>query len=358
MNNILILSENYPSSKNLYAMAFVHSRNIEYLKQGMRVTVLNFSTHEAYEFEGITVVPAQSIKNLSEFDSVVSHAPNIRNHLRYLKRHIKDIKKLTFIFHGHEILILSKYYPTPYAWEQQTSLFKNLFQNLYDHIKLKLMKFFINKYHQKLSLIFVSDWMKKHGLTCLGDIKTKNIYVINNPVHNSFLNSTYDPKYPKLGDCVTIRPLNGSKYGIDLVVSLAINNPSLSFTVYGKGDFFKFNPKPDNIIHINKFINQKDLPDLLNQYRAAVMPTRLDAQGVMMCEMATYGIPIITSSIPICHEMLRNFNNISFIDNNDFNKSDVNLNAFNYDKILKVNSFLPQALAQKEILVFQGDHDK
>ena len=40
------------------------------------------------------------------------------------------------------------------------------------------------------------------------------------------------------------------------------------------------------------------------------MPTRLDAQGVMMCEMATFGIPVLTSDIDICQELSQVFKNM------------------------------------------------
>jgi glycosyltransferase involved in cell wall biosynthesis len=43
------------------------------------------------------------------------------------------------------------------------------------------------------------------------------------------------------------------------------------------------------------------------------MPTRTDAQGVMMCEMATFGMPVITSDMDVCHEVLGEFDNVRFI---------------------------------------------
>ena len=45
------------------------------------------------------------------------------------------------------------------------------------------------------------------------------------------------------------------------------------------------------------------------------MLTRRDTQGVMACELATYGIPLITSDIPICHEVFDDMEKVYFIDN-------------------------------------------
>lgn len=47
------------------------------------------------------------------------------------------------------------------------------------------------------------------------------------------------------------------------------------------------------------------------------MPTRTDAQGLMMCEMAAFGIPVITSDIPVCHEVFDGAENVYFIRNED-----------------------------------------
>ncbi|WP_200862518.1 glycosyltransferase [Photorhabdus temperata] len=196
--------------------------------------------------------------------------------------------------------------------------------------------------------------MKEHSLSCLNINIEKNTHIINNSSNIIFFEKSFDEKLYKKGDFITIRPLDDSKYSVDLVVALAKNNPNYTFTIYGKGSFFKYNKKPENVIHIETFIHQKDIPDILNQYKVAVMPTRLDAQGVMMCEMATYGMPIITSDLPICKEMLSDFNSCLFIKNTDFSTYKVNLNSINQaNKITKKNTkFSPTLLAKKELSIF------
>ena len=51
------------------------------------------------------------------------------------------------------------------------------------------------------------------------------------------------------------------------------------------------------------------------------MPTRTDAQGLMMCEMAAFGIPVITSDITVCHEVFDGFCNAYYISNDSVNAS-------------------------------------
>lgn len=52
------------------------------------------------------------------------------------------------------------------------------------------------------------------------------------------------------------------------------------------------------------------------------MLTRRDTQGVMSCELATYGIPLITSDIPVCHEIFDDFEHVYYL-NNDLRNIDL-----------------------------------
>ena len=65
--------------------------------------------------------------------------------------------------------------------------------------------------------------------------------------------------------------------------------------------------------------------DYINSAKCALMPTRTDAQGVMMCEMATFGIPLITSDIPVCHEVFKEWEGIGFISNEHYTEDDITL---------------------------------
>ncbi|MFD1244751.1 glycosyltransferase [Paralysiella testudinis] len=359
MAKLLVITESYPSHKNIYNMGFVHSRNIEYLKLGVSVDVLSFSAEENYTFEGIEVLKRNSIniRDLAQYDCVVSHAPNIRNHILFLWQSFKYIRKVAFIFHGHEALKINDYYPRIYPWERK-NIIKNWSQDLYDYFKLKIMRLSINHFSHKLKLIFVSNWMKDNALKCLGSINTDKIYIINNPINQAFVNQNFNADCAKKGDFITIRPLDNSKYGIDLVVALAENNPQYTFTIYGKGQYFQHLPKPKNIFHISDFVHQKDIPELLNSYRYAIMPTRLDAQGVMMCEMAVYGIPMIISDLPVCHEMLDYYSNCVFVKNLEFHKIKLTHDYIPKPKAVAqfplVKIFNSAQLAREELNIFIG----
>lgn len=360
LNKVLVLTEGYPSLENIYNMSFVHSRNIQYLKQGIEVDVISFSANENYSFENINVYTQKEKINPLHYDAVLSHAPNIRNHFRFLVRNYCRIKKIVLFFHGHEILITERYYPTPYAWQRNASRLEAKLRKSYDHFKVLLLRNLL--YRKKVASIFVSEWMLTAGLENLKAREEHEISfsIINNAINHAFYNKNYNfDVFNKKADFITIRPLDGRKYAVDKVVELAENNPEFTFHIYGKGEFFKYNAKPDNVTVFDMFIEQKNIPELLNHYEAAIMPTRLDAQGVMMCEMASYGIPMLISDLPVCREMLNGFSNCVFIDNESFNQiklSDVILTPLMDFSITK--KFSPELLAKKELEFIFDSHSK
>lgn len=317
--NILVLSQAYPSEQNSYAMSYVHTRCIKYKQQNCDVSVLSFSAKESYFYEGVKVCTESEI-DINQFDIIVSHAPNIKNHVRFLSR--VNGRRIAIFFHGHEVLHTYRDYPEPYHWKKP-SCFKRLIVNAYDYAKVKLMRYWLARMSRSnsLGLVFVSKWMLNNfekNLKCNASLFGRYV-VIANAVNDVFYFERYTPA-DIAADFITIRPLDDSKYSIDLVMALAKANPSLSFHVYGKGEFFNHNSLHSNVKWFDGFVRQCDIPELLNRYRAVLMPTRYDAQGVMTCEMATFGIPVITSDISICHEMLDGFKNVMFLSSEDFAK--------------------------------------
>lgn len=311
--HILVIVEDYPSEINAYPMAYVHTRNKLYLNESidLEISILSFKAEKSYIWDGIQVYSEKEIKEigLHKFDFFVSHAPNLKNHARFLK--INKIRNVTFFIHGHEVLNVNNYYPKPYSWDKEKIMF---LRRIYDYFKLKIIsKFFVSS--NSFKFVFVSNWMKDEALKNLKLNSLAKTFIIHNPINESFLVNTYNKESKKKYDFITIRPLNGSKYCIDVVYKLAKKYPDFKFKIIGKGDFFKYNPKLDNIDWEDKFYKPNHLLEKLNEAKVALMPTRLDSQGVMMCELATYGMPIVTSDIPICYEMLGDYTEAYFINN-------------------------------------------
>lgn len=324
---VLVLVEDYPSIKSEYPMAYVHTRNVLYKKylKNIQIDVLSFRASEPYIWDGINVYCEKHFlgkDTFNDYDIFLSHAPNLKNHVRFILK--KKLKKVVFFIHGHEVLNTANYYPKPYPWVKKENLF---LRKLYDFFKLRIMGIFFTR-QKDYKFIFVSDWMKKEALKNLNLDDILKSKVIHNPINSIFLENQYDDNIDlKKYDFITVRPLDGSKYCLDMVYEIAEKNPDLIFKIIGKGDFFKNKKILNNIFWENRFYSPLELVDILNTAKAALMPTRLDAQGVMMCEMAVFGIPVVTSNLPVCLEMLSDFKGAYFISNTNY--------IIDFDKIVK-----------------------
>lgn len=329
--SILILVQDYPSNENKYAMNYVHTRNLEYIKNNIEFTLLSFSAKNSYEYDGIKVTSLCEFNETlvgKKFDLLISHAPNLRNHMKFILKNQSNIHKILMFIHGHEVMRLSKYYPKPFKFTN-SNLIREFTQEVYDLLKLNLLHVTFNNLlrKDKLYFIFVSNWMKDvflENIPLNEGLLNEHSYVVPNSMNSVFLSSYYKLSSEVKADFVTVRPLDNPKYGVDLVVKLAEKHPDLTFHIYGRGEYFNHFQKPTNVEVFNQFFSPEELTELFQQYRCALLPTRLDAQGVMMCEVATYGMPLVTSDLPICKEMLHPFKNVFFFNNTSL---DIDLNS-------------------------------
>ena len=78
----------------------------------------------------------------------------------------------------------------------------------------------------------------------------------------------------------------------------------------------------------------------IDESRVALMLTRRDSQGVMSCELATYGIPVVTSDLKVCHEMFDDVVNVIYLNNDNLEDVDLKKLEFinQYEKCKKYYS--------------------
>jgi glycosyltransferase involved in cell wall biosynthesis len=348
---ILILCQNYPKISTPSSLRYIHTRNLELIKNH-DIKVLNFDTKDNYIIDNIHVQIESSISDfqIKTFDKFILHAPNIKNHFRWLIKNRVNPKKVFFIFHGHEVLFSSMLYPKPYSFMPN----KFFFTFLYDLLKFAILKVLFFFYLDS-KFIFVSNWMHKKFKFYFPLIdllvKKKNKLISYNSIDYSYETHFFDPFRPKKYDFVTIRSgYDGSKYAIDLVRELAFKFPYYKFLIIGKGKYFSFYSKPNNIDIINEELTPKEIIDILDITRIALMPSRLDSQGVMSCEIASTGMPLITSNIDSFEEIFNEFDNVKSVMNNS---KEINLESLY--KILcnrnfrKVNKYNYKNTTNKEI---------
>ena len=352
---ILVAVTNYPKEDNTVIHKFVHVRNKYYKQNGIDVTVLNFTTNDDYVYDDIKVISLNTFKkNLYKdtYSVLVLHQANIRMHYKFLIKYGNFFSKFVFFYHGHEVLKINKVYPPKYEYNKKDDILKYIFQNIYDDFKLLTWRRYLPKIESKSYFVFVSRWMLDEFLkwTKISPEVIQNRYSITyNCVGEVFEKEKYSYNKEKLYDFVTVRGnIDTSKYAIDIVNRLAYNTPEAKFLLIGKGKFFTYNKKAPNLTWIDKNLSHNEIIEFLNISKYALMPTRTDAQGLMMCEMAAFGIPVITSDIPVCHEVFDEFKNAFYI-NNDDDKESLNKYLYMNIDIEKDCRFFLQNTGNKEV---------
>ncbi|MFL2077340.1 glycosyltransferase [Marinilactibacillus psychrotolerans] len=323
---ILVLCSNYPDLGGKTGGMFFHVRNLYYKDNGTNVHVLNFSANQNYTKDGIDVFSFTHFENKlvnEEYDILLCHAPHISHHYRFLMKYSKMFKNIVFIFHGNEVFKTKVILPKEYSFMNNNKLYSTLRRNIKDEVKLHLWRKLFEKLAYKSQFVFVSNWMREqfYKFTKINrDILNGRNHVIYNSIGKPFEENKYDKNKSKKYDFITIRNnLDGAKYGIDIVNNLAKSNANYKFLVIGKGEFFKYYDKAPNIELIQKELSHEEILNYLNESRFGLLPTLWDSQGLMTCEFASFGIPTITSDIEICHEILGDFNNVEFIENEEVN---------------------------------------
>ncbi len=359
---ILVLTTSYPKGEEVEAF-FVHTRNLYYASKGHEVTVLNFNTEENYFKDGIKVISPEGFSREEKYDLTISHAPNLKNHYKFLTENKDYLGKIVFFFHGHEVLKQSKIYPPDYDFVRKNNPVKKIMADGYDSFKLLVWKRYFRSSKDNIHMVFVSQWMKDMFLRFTG-MKEEEIRnsssIIYNSVGKSFEKRGYNPETEKKYDFVTIRGnIDGSKYCIDLINNMALRNPDLKFKVIGKGKYFDHNIKAENIVYRNQNLTHSDIILELDKSRAALLPTRTDAQGVMACEVLTYGIPLVTSEIPVCKEVFGGLSNVALISNVEMAGRDIDLkkvlnNLESNFREEEVSKYLTDNTIEKELQLFKS----
>lgn len=358
---LLILTAFYPIPDITHERMFVHVRNRYYQEHGARVTVLNFAAKDNYTIDGINVITLQEFEQRNiHYDIVISHSANVRNHYCFLKKYEKEFEHLVFFFHGHEASIFAKDYPKPYKFTKDGKIIKRTCQLFYDHFKLNLWRPFYKKLAKKSQYVFVSDYFYKRvqkNLRITPADLSGHCHVIHNSIGSFFENKDYEMKTDKKYDYISIRSnLDAPKYGVDQYIELANKYPENRFLLIGKGEIFDYFEKPQNMEWINHTLSHEEMLGYLNNARCGIMLTRSDTQGVMTCEMASIGMPIISSDIEVCHEILSCFPNVALVPN-DVEK--IELNSI-YEKLAlglpydKCKKYYAEETIQKEMKLFQS----
>lgn len=314
---ILLISPGYPSISNKYNYAFVHTRVLEYLKEGwdvdIRVVNNNYIDKTSfYSFEGVDVIQTgfndvRLLLQTKKYKKVFIHFFS-NQYVQILDAcNIKDTDVFIFI-HGSDVLyrdtnILTNKYFEPINKE-------NKMQCEYFELKDKILNRYNNMSNVKF--IFPSNWAKERAEK-QNKIKFNNYAVIPTFIDEKMFD--YIPKTEEMRKKITIirKYDNFSTYGIDLAVK-AIKELSnkdffneLEFNIYGDGEYHDILLKPlrdYNNVNIHKrFLSHDEISEVHKENGIGLFATRYETLGVSAAEAAMSGLVVVSNNVAAVPEM-------------------------------------------------------
>lgn len=329
---IKVITGRYPSKDKPYNHMFVHTRNMEYLKYGYKIDVFVPSKKTySYNIDGINVkcMPVNEIiKNLNNDSLVMIHllihsiikeldGGVIYNHL------IKNNINTLFFIHGIEVQKIYKSRPEDIEFLKPKSIARFLYRDFYLIERMRITIKEIIETTKNIKFISVSKWMQKEAENTLGLEFKDKIFIIPNGINTSLFK--YQENLWKNRDKIlTIRPLIfKGKYALDLAVDTMkyIKNNDLKLHIYGSGKdeksiekYINNNYLSEKIELFNSFINHNNISMIHKKHGIYYAVTRMDAQGVSMCEAMASGMPTVSFNTCAISEFLQDGYNGILID--------------------------------------------
>lgn len=306
---VLVITSSYPGPDLFYSDGFVHARVKSYQKYHM-VKVIGVDTKlksdRVYTHEGIGVHISADLKtfnvNLNSYDTDLIAIHFIHYSLIPLLLQVK--KPIVVFSHGFEIL----------SWKRRIMNYSKLTDLRYllpyiheNRKQLSGMKALVNESNRSntIKFVFVSSWLKGSAEKDLGE-NIKNSVVIPNGIDlNTFKFSQKNELHRK--SFLLIRSFKAKNYANDISIEaiLLLSNKSyfnsLNIDIYGEGYLFPLLTKKlekfSNVRLHNYYLSQSEMPEVYKQHGIFLCPSRLDSQGVLMCEAMASGLVPITSPI-------------------------------------------------------------
>lgn len=317
---VTIITSRYPSSNNPYNHMFVHMRSIEFLKQGIEVEVYVPSNEDSsYFHEGVQVhkTPSISIAELLiEKEIVYLHLLNIypfskTDGWKIYKKIIKENIPFAMYVHGSEV---QKFSARMFDFTYNLDTFLKWIKK--DILVIPKMKKFVRKTkaRKNCKYIFPSIWMKEELENNLGQ-KLEIYEIIPNGIDTDLFkfNNSFENRYKLL----TLRPLSSKKYAVDIAIDTMKYLPEkFTLEIFGKGHLqSKYQKQIDDanlskrVTIKNEFIDRSGMSSFFSNYGVFLSPTRMDAQGVTMCEAMASGLLVASSNNTAIPEFIVDKNN-------------------------------------------------
>ena len=292
---IALLSPGYPSETQPYNYAFVHARAKLYAAAGHRVSSFALGPTRG---DCLDTIPVQTGRpdallraiRKSSPDVLALHSPTFRT--MGVAEQLNSLPQVTWV-HGHEALFSLRATAAAQSRKEKVKkLIRAIPRNIYQLLKIRD---FLPTQHR---VVFVSAWMKKEA-----ERHTRRTYdnaeLIPNPVDVDLFRPALNIRNKLKG--VTARGLNSTKYGLDVAIR-AFVGASAELTIVGTGPMER---TLSQLIHRTgsrtalepRYVPHRQMPELLARFGFFVAPSRVEAQGVAMCEAMACGLPVVATRV-------------------------------------------------------------
>lgn len=313
---VLIVDPDYPRDSHLYGDVFVHTRLKAY-PRSWEISVIGYNPllKQVYHYtwDGISVRLSPS---LDEIRSAIRQAKADVIAIHFIQHELMEtlLEKgapLLVFFHGIESASWRRRmfdYRTPGAIPY---LLRYIRSNRHQMKHLRKFLEAANK-RSDIHFVFVSKWFQDICEEDLG-IRILNKHVIPNSIDtNRFQFIAKPPELRK--NILAIRSFNSRKYANDILVDaiMALSKRpyfrELSFSIYGEGYLFdkltRRISRFENVTLHNHFVPNESIPAIHHEHGVFLCFSRLDSQGVSMCEAMSSGLVTITSKVAAIPEFV------------------------------------------------------
>lgn len=315
----LILTNVYPEKNNLYRNMFVHRRAELYEQHNLNVDVFRLNVKEKalgyYHFENISVLTGgqkelTNVLNGKKYKKILIHFVNPHMMEAIEASHVKQTPILVWI-HGVET---EKWYRRWFNFTNDSSSLEKALASIKENKKrTDFMKSIYESTTLNIKFIFVSKWFKEAVAESDTNALVKNYSIIHNVVDDQLFNYVKKDSEQRK-KILSIRPFASHKYANDLSVKAILSLSTkpyfdeLEFNIYGQGALFDEILEPvrsfSNVHIHNYFLPQGEIANIHKEHGLFLCPTRLDAQGVSMCESMSSGLIPITNGVTAIPEFV------------------------------------------------------
>ena len=313
-NDVLVLTNNYPTYEDLYRNGFVHSRVIAYAQQGVKVDVFRLrkdETHSYHEFSNVDVITGSQevlhrLLTGGKYKNVLVHFLDAAM-WDVLQHHIDKVKVTVWV-HGAEIQ----------PWHRREYNYENDLQRnaaiLESDVRMQFWQGILRDIPKNLNFVFVSNYFAEEVMGDQTIRLPKNKYqIIHNPIDVELF-SYVKKSSEQRKKILSIRPFASRQYANDLSVQaiLSLSKKSwfkeLEFRIIGDGKLFDETLLPlrdfDNVIIERRFLKQSEIAQLHKEYGVFLCPTRWDSHGVSRDEAMASGLIPVTNAVAAISEFV------------------------------------------------------